>query len=59
MRDIALREDTLYDMAAYIGKSVTSSLVFVDQFFMVITKEVQYRGLKIVNMNRIFDNIIS
>ena len=59
MRDIVLRKDTLYDMAAYIGKPVTSSLVFVNKFFMVITKEVQYRRLKIVNMNRIFDNIIS
>ena len=59
MRDIVLRKDTLYDMAAYISKSVTSPLVFINKFFMVVTKEVQYGGLKIVNVNRIFDNIIS
>ena len=59
MRDIVLRKDTLYDMATYISKSVTAPLVFINKFFMVITKEVQYRGLKIVNVNRIFDNIVS
>src|SRR5260221_4021384 len=46
-------------MAAYISKPVASALVFVNKLLMVIAKQVQDSGLKIMNMNRIFDNIIS
>src|SRR6185503_16585127 len=42
-----------------IRKPVASALVFVNKLFMVIAKQVQDSGLKVMNMNRIFDDIIS
>src|SRR5687767_9197766 len=54
-----LCENTFNDMTAYISKSVTSPLVFINKFFMIITKQVQDGSLKIMHMNRILGNIIS
>src|SRR5882762_3791752 len=46
-------------MAAYVSEPVASALVFVNKLLVVIGKQVQDSGLKIMNMNRIFDDIIS
>ena len=46
-------------MSVYIGEPVSSTLVFINEFFMIIPKEVQNRSLKIMNMHRIFNNVVT
>ena len=57
--DIMLCKNPFYDMTAYIRKPVTSPLVFIDKFFVIISKKVQNGGLKIMYVNRILYYVVS
>ena len=53
-----LRNDVFYYFARNICKPEPSTEMFVNQFFMIYTHQVHDRGLEIVNMNGVFDNVI-
>ena len=59
MQRLHATQESLYDMTAHIGKPVTSPLVFINEFFVIIAKQVQDGGLKIMYVNGILDDIIS
>src|SRR5262245_45460723 len=56
---VTLSKDTFHHVPANIGKAITPALVFVDKLFVIVAKEVQHGSLKVMNMNRILDNVIT
>lgn len=46
-------------MAFNIGEPEPSSLILVGEFFVVYAEKMQKRGLKIVDVNRVFNNIVA
>ena len=46
-------------MAFNIGEPESSSLILVGEFFVVYTEKMQKRGLKVVDVNGVFNNVIS
>src|SRR5687768_15242366 len=54
-----LCKNSFYHFTPYIGQAISSSQMFKCKFFVVQAQLVKNSGVKIINMNGIFYNIIS
>src|SRR5688572_19526348 len=50
-------KNAVYNFPTYISKTISSSQVFKDQLLMIQAHQIENSCLKIVNVNRIFDNV--
>jgi hypothetical protein len=56
---VGLCKNIFDDFSVYVGQAITPSLVFKGKLFVVNSQEVQHGGLEIVNMYRVFGDVVA
>ena len=54
-----LAQDAFDDVPADVGEAEPAALVFVNELLVVDAHEVHERGLKVVHMNGVFDDVVA
>jgi len=54
-----LGEDRFHDLAMYIGQAIVPTLEFIRESFVVDAQEMEDRGLKVVDMDRAVNHVVS
>ena len=56
---LTLRQDLVDDASENIGQAVTPPLMFVDQPLVIDAQQVQKRGLQVVHVDAVADNVVT
>ena len=58
LRQSRLRQEIANDFAGNVGKPKVSALVKIGQAFVVDSQAMQDRGVKVMNVNRVTDDVV-